>query len=391
MQAKYQRTLRACFTGYVVQAVTNIFISLLFLTFQSQYGIPLEKITLLITVNFVLQLLVDLAAAFFVDQIGYRAAAVMAHGFSAGGLFLLPILPEMMDPFTGLLLAVCCYAVGGGLLEVVISPMVEACPNDHKDRTMSLLHAFYCWGCVGVIALSSLYFHFFGVANWKTLAFLWAALPLYNGLVFLKTPIAPLLPEGQKAMTFGQLFRQGWFWVFLVLMVCAGASEHTISQWSSAFAEKTLGIPKTVGDLLAPALFALMMGLARSFYGRFGGRVSLDKMMLGSTGLCAAAFLLIGLSASPAAGLTGIALSGIGAGILWPGTFSKAAAALPAGGTAMFAILALAGDLGCSAGPTVAGFIAGAAGDQLRSGILAAVIFPVIMTSLLFIVQKKKT
>jgi len=386
----YLKTLRACFTGYVVQAVTNIFISLLFLTFQSQYGIPLEKITLLITVNFVLQLLVDFAAAFFVDKIGYRAAALMAHGFSAAGLALLPILPEIMDPFTGLLIAVCCYAVGGGLLEVIISPMVEACPNDHKDRTMSLLHAFYCWGCVGVVALSSLYFHFFGVENWKTLALLWALLPLYNGAVFLKAPIAPLLPAGEKAMTFSQLFRQGWFWLFLVLMVCAGASEHTVSQWASAFSEKALGIPKAVGDLLAPALFALMMGLARSFYGKFGGRISLDKMMLGSTGLCVMAFLLIGLSASAPAGLIGIALSGIGVGILWPGTFSKAAAALPAGGTAMFAILALAGDLGCSAGPTLAGFIASAAGDQLRTGILAAVIFPLMMTGLLAVAQRRR-
>ncbi len=381
MPAKYTGTVRACFAGYIVQAVVNNFAPLLFLTFQTQFGIPISQITVLITLNFALQLAVDLASVFFIDRIGYRAAALLAHGFSAAGLIMLAVLPGIMDsPFLGLIIAVAFYAVGGGLLEVIISPIVEACPNDHKAKTMSLLHSFYCWGCVGVVGLSTLFFRLFGIENWGLLALTWAALPVVNGIVFTKVPIASLIQDGQKGLSVGRLFKNKMFWAFMLLMVCAGASEQAVSQWSSAFAESALGISKSVGDLAGPMLFSVLMGISRVIYGKFGEKINLEGMMLLSGGLCTASYLIAALTASPIFGLAGVALCGFSVGILWPGTFSRASASIKGGGTAMFALLALAGDLGCSGGPTFVGMIASAFGDDLKKGILFAVIFPVILT-----------
>ncbi len=275
----------------------NNFAPLLFLTFQRQYDIPLSQITLLVTINFALQLLVDLALVKFVDRIGYRASAVLAHELSAAGLVLLTVLPEVAPtPFLGLLGAVLVYAMGGGLLEVLISPIVEACPTPNKAGAMSLLHSFYCWGHVGVVLLSTAFFTLFGVDNWKVMALLWALIPLGNLIAFLRVPIAPLLAEGEKGMSLRQLCGQRLFWVLLLLMVCAGASEQAVSQWASTFAEKGLGVSKTLGDLMGPMLFAILMGTARAFYGKYGDRMRLQPFMVGSTLLCVGAYLLIGLT-----------------------------------------------------------------------------------------------
>lgn len=376
----YRPTIRACFTGYIVQAVVNNFAPLLFLTFQAQYGIPLSQVTLLITINFGLQLLIDTASAFFIDKIGYRRAAVLAHISAALGLVFLAILPEALpSPFAGLLVAVFFYALGGGLLEVIVSPIVEACPSDHKAQTMSILHSFYCWGSAGVVALSTLFLAVFGHGSWRILAALWALLPLANGLVFTRVPIAPLIAEGETSMRFGELFRSKFFWLIMLMMFCSGASEQAVSQWASTFAEKGLGVSKTIGDLTGPTIFSLLMASSRLLYGKYGEKLNLSQAIFFSGLLCVASYLLIGLTDSPIAGLAGVGLCGFSVGVFWPGTFSTAAAALTRGGTAMFALLALAGDLGCSAGPTLAGAIAGAAGDNLRLGILCGVGFPLLL------------
>ena len=377
---QYKSTIRACFAGYVVQAVVNNFVPLLFLTFQSQYGIPLSQVTLLITINFALQLAVDGVSVFFIDRIGYRAAAVIAHICAALGLVGLAFLPDLLpSPFAGLLLSVLLYALGGGLLEVIVSPIVESCPSDHKAQTMSILHSFYCWGSAGVIVISTLFLKIFGASSWKILAAIWALLPLANCFVFTKVPLAPLVAEGGTGMHIGQLFRSRVFWVIMLMMLCAGASEQAVSQWASTFAEKGLGVSKAVGDLAGPTVFALLMATSRLLYGKFGAKIDLNKAMMASALLCVVSYLLIGLTNSPVSGLVGVGLCGLAVGIFWPGTFSTAAASLRGGGTAMFALMALAGDLGCSGGPTLAGAIAGAFGDNLRLGILCAVAFPALM------------
>lgn len=380
MKPDYTKTLKACFTGYIVQAIVNNFTPLLFLTFQSEYGIPLEKITLLVTLNFGLQLVIDLLSAGLVDKIGYRASALAAHGLAAAGLILLAFLPELLpDPFMGLLLSVMVYAVGGGLLEVIVSPMVEACPTKNKEKTMSMLHSFYCWGQVGVVLLSTLFFALFGIARWRILAWIWALLPLANGAVFLRVPIATLESEDGPSLAIRDLARKRMFWILMLLMLCAGACEQSISQWASTFAEKGLGVNKTVGDLAGPMMFAAMTGLSRTLYGKHGDRIGLRRFMACSGVLCAVSYLLVSLSPLPFFSLFGCGLCGLAIGILWPGTYSMAAAAIRGGGTAMFAFLALAGDLGCSGGPTLVGLVAGACGGNLKAGILAAFVFPVLL------------
>ena len=380
MKSKYNQTITACFIGYIVQAIVNNFVPLLFLTFERTYHIPLAQITLLVTLNFGIQLLVDLLSVGFVDRIGYRASMVIAHVLAALGLVLLTVLPEVLpSAFAGILCAVCVYAVGGGLLEVLVSPVVEACPSDNKEKAMSMLHSFYCWGHVGVVALSTLFFGLFGINHWKILALIWAIVPLCNGVAFTKVPIAPLLPEGETGMSMRELFGKKLFWILFVMMVCAGASEQSVSQWASTFAEQGLHISKTLGDLAGPMAFAILMGTARAFYGKHGDRIDLDRFMKASCLLCIAAYLAISLVPIPVVSLAACAICGLSVGIMWPGTFSKASATLPKGGTALFALLALGGDIGCSGGPTLVGLISSHADDNLKAGILAAIIFPILL------------
>ena len=380
MKYSYDCTMRACFTGYIVQAIVNNFAPLLFLTFQRTYHIPLQQITLLVTFNFGIQLLTDLLSVAFVDRMGYRASMVLAHILSALGLICLTVLPEWMShPFAGILISVIVYAVGGGLLEVLVSPVVEACPSTHKEKAMSMLHSFYCWGHVGVVLFSSIFFKLAGIENWKLLAVLWAVIPILNALVFTRVPIAPVLPEGEQGMTIGTLFQNRTFWLLFVMMICAGASEQSVSQWASLFAEKGLGISKTAGDLAGPMAFAVLMGASRAFYGNYGEKINLDRFMVVSSVLCILSYLCLVFMPVPVLSLAGCALCGLSVGIMWPGTFSRASKALPAGGTALFALLALGGDIGCSGGPTLVGMVSGMCKGNLKIGILAALIFPVLL------------
>ena len=363
-----------------MQAVVNSFVPLLFVTFQTEYHIPLTQITLLITVNFVIQLVVDLLSAGFVDKIGYRASAIIAHACAGTGIFLLTILPELFsNPFYGILLAVMVYAIGGGLIEVLISPILEACPTDNKESAMSLLHSFYCWGCTGIVLLSTLFFSVFGTSHWKILALIWVLLPTANLILFTKVPIYSLHEEGESRMSISELFRVKVFWLLMAMMLCAGASEQAVSQWASTFAEKGLHIQKTVGDLVGPMMFSVLMGLSRLIYGKYGEKLNLDRFMKESCVLCVASYLCISLVPVPIVGLIGCAICGFSVGIMWPGTFSKASAAIKRGGTILFAMLALAGDLGCSGGPTLVGFVSSAFSGNLRLGILTAIVFPVLL------------
>ena len=392
MKNQYQKTIAACFAGCIVQAIVNNFAPLLFLFFQKSYRIPLAQITLLVTFNFGIQLLTDVLSIGVIEKVGYRSAIVGAHVLSAAGLVLLTILPEIFPiPFFGILIAVMIYAVGGGLLEVLVSPIVEACPSDSKEKAMSMLHSFYCWGHAGVVLVSTTFFGAFGMEHWKLLAIIWALLPAVNAFVFAHVPIAPLIADGTPGMSIKELFRVKTFRVLLLMMVCAGASEQAVSQWASAFAEKGLGISKAAGDLAGPMAFAVLMGTSRLFYGKYGDRIHLERFMVYSSILCILAYLGISLSPSPLLSLAACGICGLSVGIMWPGTFSKASAALPTGGTAMFALLALGGDIGCTSGPTLVGMVSGALGDNLKMGILAGTLFPLLLLAGILLCRKAKS
>ena len=384
----YGHTIYASYIGYITQAVVNNFAPLLFLTFAGSFSLSLEKITLITTANFLIQLCVDFLSAKFIDRIGYRVSIVAAHLFAAAGLVGLAVFPALFgNAYAGLLTAVVLYAVGGGIIEVLISPIVESCPTEKKEAAMSLLHSFYCWGHVLLVVVCTGFFRIFGIENWRVLACLWAVIPLVNAFYFLFVPIYPVTGEHEK-MSFGSLFREKLFWLFIVVMVCAGASEQAMSQWASAFAESALHVSKTVGDLAGPCAFAVLMGTARALYGKFSEKIPLRSFMAGSAVLCIGCYVLASCTKNPMVGLLGCALCGFSVGIFWPGTFSMASAALPGGGTAMFAFMALAGDLGCSSGPTLVGMVAEAAGGDLKTGLLAAVGFPILILCGIFLLGR---
>lgn len=380
MKTDYKITLHASFIAYIVQAIVNNFIPLLFVMFQTNYNIPLYKITFLITINFIVQLIIDISSTGFADKIGYKASVIIAHICSTAGLILLTILPDIMsDAYAGIVISVVVYAIGGGLIEVLISPIVEACPTDNKEKSMSLLHSFYCWGCMLVVIVSSVFFALFGIVNWKILTLMWSIVPIMNACLFASAPIYSLHKNGETGLSLRQLFSKKIFFIMIIMMLCAGASEQAVSQWASAFAEQDLGISKTIGDLAGPTAFAALMGTSRLIYGIKGDKLNLDKFMKYSCLLCIFSYLCLALVPIPAINLMGCAVCGFSVGILWPGTFSKASSAIKGGGTALFAMLALAGDIGCSVGPTLVGIISSFFNSNLRAGIFASLIFPIVM------------
>lgn len=384
----YKKTLFACYLGFITQAIAANFAPLLFLTFKSTYAISLDKVALIPMVFYFTQLLTDLAATKFVDRIGYRTCVVASQILSAIGLALLAFLPELLpSPFIGILVAVVLYAIGSGLIEVLISPIVEACPFENKDGVMSLLHSFYCWGSVGVILGSTVFFAAFGIGNWRILTLIWALLPLYNTFNFISCPIERLVEDG-KGMCVSQLLRLPLFWLLALLMTCSGASEISMAQWASAFTESAMGVSKMIGDFAGPCMFAVLMGLARVFYGKMSEKLDLTKTMLACGILCIICYLLASLSSIPILGLTGCALCGLSVGIMWPGTLSISAQKCPTGGTAMFAFLALAGDLGGSVGSSVVGVFSNLAGGNLKIGLLVATFFPLILILCLLILKR---
>ncbi len=377
----YSLTIKAAFTGYVVQAIVNNFLPLLFIRMQTEFSVPLSKITLLITINFLIQLFIDLTSTPVIDRIGYRLSMIISNASVIAGLVLLTVLPgRFSDPFVGILLCVCIYAIGGGLQEVLVSPIVEGCPSKNKEATMSLLHSFYCWGHMGVVIASTIFFKCFGIDHWRILALLWCIIPLIDLILFTFVPIAePRYEEHGNGSGLKALFTQKIFWVMMLMMLCAGASEQAVSQWASAFAEKGLGVTKELGDILGPMLFALCMALSRTIYGVKGHKLNLKKFMYFSVVLCIFSYVVILFAKDPVITLLACGLTGFSVGIFWPGTFSMASKGIKNGSTLMFALLALAGDLGCSGGPTFAGGVMSLFDNNMRIGIGAAVIFPILM------------
>ena len=322
-------------------------------------------------------------------RIGYKhtvAASFTAFVVQAVVNNFMTILPEILpSAFAGLLISVFCYAVGAGLLDITINPIVNSCPSTNSNQLLCLLHSFYCWGSVAAVGISTLFFALFSTDNWKIMSLIWAILPIVNAVMFTRVPIAPVVGEDEEKLSIKDMLKTKAFWIFMVLILCAGSSEQAVSQWASTFAEKALGLTKTVGDLAGPMLFSILMGVSRFMYGKFGNRINLDSMMLLSGCVCTASYFLISLTSSPILGLVGVAVCGLSAGILWPGTIGKMSSALHGGGTAMYAILCLGGDIGCSAGPTFAGMMASAFGDDLKKGILCAVIFPLTLSVIMLV------
>lgn len=392
VKTSYEHTIYASYIGYITQAIVNNFVPLLFLTLAADYDLSLDKITLITTVNFAIQLFVDFLSAKYIDIIGYRRAVIIAHVTAALGLIGLAVFPTLLgDAYVGIMVSVVLYAIGGGIIEVLISPIVEACPTEKKEAAMSLLHSFYCWGHVAVVLLSTAFFYFFGIENWKIMACVWALVPIFNIFYFSVVPIYPIAAE-YETLSIKGLLKQKVFWLIIVLMICAGASEQAVSQWVSTFAESALQVSKTVGDLAGTCAFAVCMGLARALYGKYSDYIPLKKMMMGSAVLCIACYLAAILSGNPYVGLAACAICGFSVGIFWPGTFSIAAMKLPAGGTAMYAFMALAGDVGCSSGPSVVGFVANASDGNLKAGLSVAILFPIVMLlGIVFIRMKKHT
>lgn len=389
-QKNYKKTLIACYLGFITQAISANFVPLLFLTFRSNYGITLEKIAMIPLVFYLTQLLIDLAATKFADKIGYRACVIASQLLSAVGLVLMAILPDVFPvPFMGILISVVLYAIGSGLIEVLVSPIVEACPFENKDGTMSLLHSFYCWGAMGVVLGSTFFFSIFGVENWKILTFIWALVPLYNTFNFINCPIERLVEDG-NCMGIRKLLKTPIFWLMIILMVCSGASEASMAQWASAFTESAIGVSKIVGDLAGPCLFAMFMGISRVIYGKFSEKLDLVKVMLVCGIMCVGCYLLASLSALPILALAGCAFCGLAVGIMWPGSISISSQTCPRGGTAMFAFLALAGDLGAMVSPTIVGSISEMAGGNLKTGLLAGTIFPIVLVFTLVILKKRQ-
>ncbi len=399
----YRNTTFACYRGYMTQAIINNLAPLLFIIFQTSYHISYAKLGQLVLVNFATQLITDAWASRYADHFGYRKCMVAAHALSTIGLVSLGVLPLFLpSPYLGLILAVMLYAIGGGLLEVVVSPIIEALPNENKEASMSLLHSFYCWGQMLVVFLSTFLLWLIGRDLWFLLPILWSLFPLYNMFQFLHVPLLPLVKEG-NSMRLKDLLSFPAFYLAAVLMVCAGASELTMSQWSSIFAEKGLGIPKLYGDLMGPGLFALFMAIGRTVYGRLGDRLPMKLSLFGSSILCIITYLVTVFSPYPLLSLLACSLCGLSVSLMWPGTFSLTSSAFPRGGTLMFGILAIFGDLGCSLGPWLAGRISDSVQTSgrslklwmnssldyeqmgLRSGLLFATLFPILMAVSLII------
>lgn len=378
LKNNYSHTLRACYMAYVTQAIAVNFTPLLFVTFQNTYSITLSQLSILIAVTFIIQMIVDFTSTKFVDKIGYRVCTVSAHILAAAGFVMLGILPEVFsNPFYGILTACFFYSVGSGLIEVLVSPIVESCPTSHKASAMALLHSFYCWGTALVILVSTLYFTFVGIENWRVLSMLWAILPAVNAVIFTQVPIThteEAAGEGLKA-----LFKHKIIWVIILMMITGGAAEVAMSQWASAFAENGLKVSKTVGDLMGPCMFAILMGTGRIVYSSLVKRFDLLKYIAVCAALCMVTYIVASLSSSPLLALVGCAMTGFCVGVFWPGTFSYAASRIPAGGTAMFGILAFAGDIGCTVGPGLVGTVSGLLGDNLKVGLLSAIVFPTVL------------
>lgn len=387
----YKHTMYACFIGYIVQSIACNFAPLLFVGWNNEFSISMGKITTIVTLTFFVQIIVDIVSAKYVDKIGYKASLMLAHIFSAVGFVCLGTLPYVIkNAFVGIVISVILYSIGSGLLEVLVSPVVDYCPSENKSGAMSLLHSFYCWGTVGVIAVSTLYFTVFGRENWRYLAFFWALFALCNAVFFSQVPIVQP-PKEKKDGKIGSLFKSKSFLISILLMICAGAGELAMSQWVSTFAERGLNVSKSVGDLAGPMAFAVLMGTGRVVFSKVSNKVSTKSYLIFSSILCIFSYIIASLSSNSVISLIGCALCGFAVSAMWPATISLTSKQNPNGGTALFAILAVAGDIGCTAGPTVIGTITDTMDGDIKKGLIFGAIFPaLIIFGLLFQRDKKQ-
>ena len=396
---KYTSTRIACYAGYFVQAIINNLASLFYVIFQDEFGLNYSQISWLILLNFVAQIFIDFTSVKLIAKVGYRISVVFAHVFAVAGLVLLGILPRALgNHFVGLIIPIIIYAIGSGLIEVLVSPIIEGLPLNNKSGAMAFLHSFYCWGQACVVLITTFTIKFIGTENWIYMPIIWAIVPFINMFAFMKVPIIPPVPEGESEMKITELFREPTFIICALLMLCAGASEIAMAQWASTFAEKSLGVSKFTGDLLGPCLFAVLMGSGRVLYGSFGDKLNLRRVLSLCAVLCVVSYLMTSLVPIPIVSLIGCGLCGLSASTMWPGIFSLSAKVFPRGGTAMFAMLAMFGDFGCAFGPWITGILSDAASsspsitmDPLKFGLIFCIAFPILMIILLnFTKQMKK-
>lgn len=371
---KYSLTLTACYVGYVIQAMVNNLSPLLFVQFKRQFALDSAMLSFIIFINFGLQIIVDSLSAKITEKIGYRAGAILAQVFSCTGLVCLGVLPNVINPFAGIITATVLMAIGGGFVEVILSPVIEALPLGNKSGAMCFLHSFYCWGHIFTVLAATIYFNLFTIDAWRYLPVALAVIPLLNCITFAICPLETL--EGDETpSSYKSIFTMRGFWLFPVLILASGAAEQAIAQWASDFAEIGLGVDKTLGDVFGTCLFALGMALSRTVYGVLGEKIDLKKAFVLCGGLLIGSYLLAALSPSAGLSLAGIAFGGVFVGLLWPGLYAVAGQAYPKGGTKMFGVLALFGDIGCTVGPTLTGLVS----NDIKTGLLFATCFPVIV------------
>lgn len=384
---KYSLTLTACYVGYVIQAMVNNLSPLLFVQFKRQFALDSAMLSFIIFINFGLQIIVDSLSAKITEKIGYRAGAILAQVFSCTGLVCLGVLPNVINPFAGIIIATVLMAIGGGFVEVILSPVVEALPLGNKSGAMCFLHSFYCWGHIFTVLAATIYFNLFTIDAWRYLPVALAVIPLLNCITFAVCPLETL--EGDETpSSYKSIFTMRGFWLFPVLILASGAAEQAIAQWASDFAEIGLGVDKTLGDVFGTCLFALGMALSRTVYGVLGEKIDLKKAFVLCGGLLIGSYLLAALSPSAGLSLAGIAFGGVFVGLLWPGLYAVAGQAYPKGGTKMFGILALFGDIGCTVGPTLTGLVS----NDIKTGLLFATCFPfiVLVCSVILLKRTKK-
>lgn len=391
MKLSYKATKISCYAGIANQAVIVNFAPLLFVVFARNFGLTMSQLASIITVNFVAQIIVDVLGVKYISKIGYRKILVSSQITSAIGFILMGILPFIMDPYWGIIIATICYAIGSGLTEVILSPVIEALPGEGKVSSMTFLHSFYCWGHLYTVLFATLYFNIFGVENWRYLSFYWALLPIITAFVFMKAPIVTLDEKVKEKTRLRDIFSSLTFWIFMILMVSSGAGEQSMAQWASMFAQESLKVSKNVGDILGPSIFALTMAISRILYGKIGEKMGIEKSLILYAGLGIFSFLTATVFKNPYINLLGCGICGFSLGVMWPVVLSFGAKKFPAGGTAIFALFSVAGDIGCSFGPELVARVTEI--TTFKTGLMSGAIFPatiLILTSILLIKRKNR-
>lgn len=382
---------------FIIQALIINFPPILFLHFSTTYGIPLSKITFLVIINFACQFCLDMLSAIFAKHLSYKVMIVASNILAALGLASYAFLPEILpNAYLGLVIATLISAMGSGLIEVIANPIMQSCPKPKKNFSMGFLHSFYCWGALGVVLISTLLLLWTGMGSWKLLALLWALIPAVNTVIFLVSPMNQPSAELEETSSLSKLVKTKMFWLFIFIMILGGACEQAMAQWASAFAETVLTeiniVPesaKLFGDLLGPCFFALTMALSRMIYPKVCEKYDLRRVMILSSILCAICYAVAAITQNPFVSLIGCGVCGFSVGIMWPGTLDLAGKTCTFVGTALFAMLSLAGDLGCLTGPALIGFTADILGGNLKAGMTAAILLPSLLTVILLLFKAK--